>query len=184
MYASLRCRCLPEGAETFVAVELAPELQAVQCHSCSGALLHLKDWQHWRIHSPQPLPVDPPSTPQDNEADARVRPCPVCARLMQRYRVTVEADFCLDRCAACQLVWFDRDEWAALADRGLSGQLRSVLSDAWQRQLRDDEVSDRREEALRARYGDGCIDELARIRSWLDAQPQRDELIALLRAGW
>jgi hypothetical protein len=59
-----------------------------------------------------------------------------------------------------------------------------VLSDAWQRQLRDDEVSGQREAALRARHGDACIDELVRIRTWLDEQPQRDELIALLRAGW
>jgi len=36
--------------------------------------------------------------------------------------------------------------------------------------------------ALRRRYGNECIDELDRIRAWLDTQPHRDELLALLRA--
>ena len=39
-------------------------------------------------------------------------------------------------------------------------------------------------EALRARLGDDCLDELTRIRTWLDTQPRREELLALLRAGW
>jgi len=93
-------------------------------------------------------------------------------------------DFRIDRCGACQLVWLDRGEWAALVHNGLARRLDEVMSDAWQRQLKQDELRAGREATLRARHGDECINELSRIRAWLDVQPQRDELLSLLRAGW
>jgi Zn-finger nucleic acid-binding protein len=184
MKQDLRCGCTPNGMPLFSAIELAPELQALQCEGCEGAALNLDDYQRWRVRSPQPLPSDTLALHQDGDADARVRACPSCARLMQRYRVGGELEFWIDRCSACQLVWFERDEWTALVDLGLSGQLRELLTDAWQRQQRDNDIAAQREAALRARHGDPCMDELARMRAWLDAQHQRDELLALLRAGW
>jgi hypothetical protein len=62
--------------------------------------------------------------------------------------------------------------------------LGEVLSDGWQRQLREEASRGRREAELRTRHGDDCIDELNRIRAWLATQPQRDTLLALLRTGW
>ncbi|MBT9525071.1 MAG: hypothetical protein IV105_07415 [Rhizobacter sp.] len=183
MNMSLRCGCAA-ASDAFIAIELADDLQALQCEACAGTALNLGDYQRWRVRSPQPLAADIVTLPQDGDADSRVRACPNCARLMQRYRPATELEFWLDRCAPCQLVWFDRDEWTALSDLGLAGRLRDVLTDAWQRQLRDDEIDQQREVALRARHGAACMDELARMRDWLDAQPQRDELLALLRAGW
>lgn len=183
MDMTLRCGCAASST-LFSAIELAEDLQALQCNACAGTALRLEDYQRWRIRSPQPLANDVVALPQDGDTDSRVRACPSCARLMQRYRAGHELDFWIDRCAPCQLVWFDRDEWTALADLGLAGRLRDVLTDAWQRQLRDEEIDRQREASLRARYGDACLDELTRVRDWLNTQPQREELLALLRAGW
>jgi Zn-finger nucleic acid-binding protein len=183
MNMNLRCGCAA-ASNAFVAIELADDLQALQCEACAGTALNLHDYQNWRSRSPQQLPADTVALLQDGDADSRVRTCPNCARLMQRYRPAIELEFWIDRCAPCQLVWFDRDEWAALADLGLAGRLRDVLTDAWQRQLRDDEIDRQRDAALRARHGDACIDEITRMRAWLDTQPRREELLALLRADW
>lgn len=187
MTLNLRCGCEAASGATsssFVAIELADELQALQCEACEGTALKLDDYQRWRVRSPQPLASDTITLLQADDADSRVRACPHCARLMQRYRPSTELEFWIDRCTACQLVWFDRDEWTALADLGLAGHLRSVLTDAWQRQLRDDEIDRQREATLRARHGDATMDEVERIRAWLFAQPQREELLALLQADW
>ncbi|TWO70934.1 hypothetical protein FN976_12845 [Caenimonas sedimenti] len=112
------------------------------------------------------------------------RPCPSCARLMQRVRVGATPDFRLDRCAACALLWLDRGEWDALRSAGLATSLEEILSERWQRDLQAQEVRTRRIAQLREKHGAECMEELARMREWLDTQPHRDELLALLRAGW
>lgn len=184
MNQRLRCACTLQ-AEMSVA-ELSPGLSAAQCGACGAAVLDLNDYRRWRQHSPAPATAPAEGSPAraDEEPQERARPCPACARLMQRYRIGSQPDFRLDACAGCQLVWLDPGEWASLAQGDLAGRLTEILSEAWQRRLRADELRERREAGLRGKYGDACIDELARIRGWLDAHPQRDELLALLRAGW
>jgi len=166
------------------AAELSPGLTARQCGACGASALKLDDYRQWRERQPASGPVTEPAARAEEEQDVRARTCPACTRLMQRYRVGTQPDFRLDACSACQLVWLDRGEWASLAQGDLSGRLTEILSEAWQRRLRADELRNRREAGLRAKHGDACIDELIRVRSWLDAQPQREELLALLRAGW
>jgi Zn-finger nucleic acid-binding protein len=146
--------------------------------------LYLDDHQQWRANHPGAVLNEPPATLAQEDHHSSARTCPACARLMQRHRVGVQPDFWLDRCAPCQLVWFDPHEWSALVNAGLAGGLHAVLSDTWQRHVRENEVRAVREAALRSKHGDECIDELARIRLWLNGQPQRDELLALLRSGW
>lgn len=180
MNARLRCGC--HAATELSRVELEPGLAARGCGECGGSLLDLADYKRWRD-----LTGATETTPRDPVAfeDAPgARACPGCARLMHRLRAGIRPDFRLDRCAACQLVWFDRGEWPALVANGHAARLDDVLRDLWQRHLHTESVRAQRETALRERHGDACIDELARVRAWLDAQPARDELLSLLRAGW
>ena len=183
MKRGLRCGC-PAGGE-LDGTELAPGLHALQCRGCEGSLLSMEDYRPWLERHPAGLAPAPGAAPlEQDEADGAARACPACSRLMQRLRVGSRPDFRLDRCSPCQLVWFGRGEWAALAHAGFTHRLHELLSDGWQRQLREDEQRQRRETLLRDRHGNDCIDELARIRDWLNRQPERDELLALLRAGW
>lgn len=183
-HPALRCTC--EAHTELEGTMLAPALPALHCAACGSTVLRLDDYRDWRERHPQQAAVPSASAaplPQE-ESSPGVRRCPSCARLMQRHRVGADPDFWLDRCSPCQWVWFDRHEWEALADAGLSLRLPELLSEAWQRQLRESEARQGREQALRARHGDACIDELARVREWLQSQPARDELLNLLRAGW
>ncbi len=182
MTSTLSCVC--EKRAPLRAVELAPGLRAQGCDECHGSLLGLDDYRAWADAQLCTGPMGPAEAPPVASTDAGVRQCPSCTRLMQRLRVGASPDFRVDRCSRCQWVWLDAGEWAALAGAGLATQLGEILSDGWQRQLRDEESRGRREAELRARHGDECIDELNRIRAWLSAQPQRDALLALLRTGW
>ena len=99
---------------------------------------------------------------------------------MSRHRVGVEPDFRLDRCSACQLVWFDDGEWERLQQAGLGRSLVRILTDGWQRAIVAEENRMRRESQIRQRLGEETYAELQRVRQWLAAQPNREELIALL----
>lgn len=178
MKRNLRCTC--EQRAQLLPAQLEQGLPGLRCPACAGELLALEDWRRWRDTAPAvTAPLDAAV-----RTDGGARRCVQCDRLMQRLRVGSQPDFRVDRCAGCRLVWFDAGEWAALLSAGLATRLEDVLSDAGQRQLQADESRQRREQVLRAKHGDACIDELARVRQWLAGQPHPDELIALLRAGW
>lgn len=178
--AVLRCAC--EAHPVLVPQELPGGLPVRACEACGGSALAMGDYRHWREHAGAEAhaPVDL-LVVEDRPA---ARPCPSCARLMQRVRVGATPDFRLDRCAACALLWLDRGEWDALRSAGWADSLEEILSERWQRDVQAQELRTRREAQLREKHGDACIAELARVRDWLDAQPHREELLALLRAGW
>jgi hypothetical protein len=99
---------------------------------------------------------------------------------MTRHRAGSQPDFHLDRCAPCQLLVLDGGEWDALMQLGALEHLELILSDSWQRRLQALEATERRRQSLRQRLGDSTVDELIRIQSWLNDQPQRRDLLALL----
>ena len=178
MTKTLHCSC---AAHTELRpCELAPDLSGLHCTSCGGHMLMLEDYRAWRSTAPVQPATAVTATAEDNSA----RHCPACARLMQRYRVGSTPDFRLDRCAPCQAVWFAGGEWQALLATGMGTRLDEILTDAWQRQVQAEELRKGREAVLRQRHGAATMDDLARIRQWLHAQPERDELVALLRADW
>lgn len=178
MNPSLRCGCAAHTALS--PCELAPGLQGLHCTTCGGMLLMLEDYRVWRSNAPSQTAKVASATAEDNSA----RHCPACTRLMQRFRVGSTPDFRLDRCASCQSVWFAGGEWQALLAAGMGTRLEEVLTDGWQRQLQADELRKGREAVLRQRHGEDTMDEMARIKQWLQTQPHRDELLALLRADW
>jgi Zn-finger nucleic acid-binding protein len=185
MTTVLRCTCGSEAGWRLH--ELAPGLPVSTCQACAGSLLALDDYRRWRDRGAVLGEAAAASTAADLPASEQAegaRHCPRCTRLMQRLRVGGSSDFRVDRCSPCQQVWLDDGEWPALVEAGLGARLLDVLSDAWQRQVQADALRAAREAALRERHGDDRLRELARIRDWLNEQPQRDELLALLRAGW
>jgi Zn-finger nucleic acid-binding protein len=176
---SLRCGC--GSATPLVSRELEAGLPAQGCDDCGGSVLQLGEYQAWRDRSGAQVTPHDPVVFEDTPG---ARPCPNCQRLMHRLRAGLQPDFRLDRCAACQLVWFDQGEWQALVAAGHAARLDEILGDAWQRHMQATELRSLREASLRARHGDACIDELGRMREWLEAQENPDELINLLRTGW
>jgi len=179
--------CVCAAAPVLRPQALAPGLSADTCGECHGHWLAMDDYRRWVNNRSEPVPADDTDLPALRPAAAaedKARACPSCQRWMERLRVGRSPDFRVDRCSACQRIWLDAGEWDALAAAGLATRLGDILSDGWQRQLRDADAQARREADLRARHGDACIDELARMRAWLATQPQRETLLVLLRSGW
>ena len=185
--------CLCDGVTPLHPSVLVKGLKAQDCPACQGTLLALDDYRQWLTVTLADRASQAAWTSAMQRAAAEpiavfdapsVRSCPGCARLMQRLRVQVDADFRVDRCAPCQLVWFDPGEWEALLAAGHGQRLVELLSDAGQRQAQEEAMRQRRDALLRERHGDESIEELLRMRAWMDGRPDREELLNLLRNGW
>lgn len=180
MTSTLRCTC--DGRPPLRPMVLEDGLPAAACPTCGAVLLRMDDWRRWRDRGAQlaGTPITEAAAPPAEAAHARA--CPACARLMQRLPVHQALDFRVDRCGPCQNLWLDRGEWAALRQLGVALQLDTLLSDGGQRRLQAERLMATRMQTLRQRHGDERIDEVLRFRHWLAAQPQAEELLALLRA--
>lgn len=79
-------------------------------------------------------------------------------------------------------MWFDKGEWDRLIVLGLHDMLDAIVSDKWQAGLKLAASRERTEKSMRVRFGDAAYHELARMREWLAAYPNRSEMIAFLNA--
>jgi Zn-finger nucleic acid-binding protein len=188
MARTLNCVC--ESRTSLLPQELTSGLPALGCETCRGQLLSLDDYRRWLGGCLPGADPDASAPKRPGAVDAftatatPVRRCPACAQLMERLLSGNSADFRLDRCGPCQLLWMDAGEWDALVFSGAFRKLLDVLSDGGQRGLREAAALQRREAELRARHGDATVDELIRVRAWLAEQPHADILLNLLRSGW
>jgi len=161
---------------------LSPGLPTRECVECNGHWVRLDDYRDW-LASGAPSAEDPELVehwlPED---DSPARSCPACQRLMERLRTGGQPDIRIDRCVHCHAVWLDGGEWAALQFQ--QARLDDVLSDMWQRQLREAQAQERRDAQVRQRHGDACIDEVLRIRQWLQQQAEPAVVLKLIRNGW
>ena len=178
----LHCpRC--NAAGTLQVAQLDKGLDAPCCNRCHGSWLELSRWRDWRSKQPaatKPEPVVSNAHLLEPEAP-QVGTCPQCQRLMSRLRVAVGLPFRLDRCVSCQHVWIDGGEWLAMSQHGYQLVLDDVVSDRWQRLVREAEASQAREAAWSERLGAEVYNEILKIRNWLDAQPNRAALMSFLQ---
>lgn len=154
-------------------------LPAERCAACNGVLVELERYRAWREDMPEP--VSAVAVGEASVADGAVRLCPKTGRLMARLKVDSQHPLRLDYSAAAQAIWLDAGEWDTLVSLGVHGQLAAIASDRWQASVQKAASRERMEQAMQARFGDDFA-ELARIRSWLDGQSNRREMLAFLGA--
>jgi len=172
--------CSACGGRHFAAVKMEGGLPAEGCADCGGVWVELERYKRWRKSMPQLLEPDPSGAAV--EANGAVRLCPVTGRLMARIRASNDDALLLDYSSAAQAVWFDKGEWDRLIVLGLHDMLDAIVSDKWQAGLKLAASRERTEKSMRVRFGDIGYEELSRMRAWLDAQPNRTEMIAFLTA--
>ncbi|MDR7152083.1 Zn-finger nucleic acid-binding protein [Hydrogenophaga palleronii] len=181
MSASWHC-CACSHRPALSEQALSPGLPARECAECNGHWVCLDDHRRWvESGAPQAEPAELVEHWLPDLASP-ARACPQCDRIMERLRTGRQPDVRIDRCVHCHAVWLDGGEWAALQFH--EARLDEVLSDMWQRQLREAEQLERREDLVRQRHGDACIDEVLRIQAWLQQQAEPGVVLNLIRNGW
>jgi Zn-finger nucleic acid-binding protein len=154
-------------------------LPAERCAACGGVLVELERYRAWRKAMPEMALAAAAWEP--SVTDGAVRLCPKTGRLMTRLKVDSQHPLRLDYSAAAQAIWLDAGEWDALVSLGVHGQLDEIASERWQASVQKAASRERIEQAMQARFGDDYA-ELARIRAWMDGQPNRSEMLAFLGA--
>ncbi len=170
----------PACASThFQPTQIEGGLPAEQCEACRGVLVDLERYRTWRKTMP-PLALAAASA-EPSVTDGAVRLCPKTGRVMARLKVDSHHPLRLDYSAAAQAIWLDAGEWDTLMSLDVHGQLDGIASDRWQASVQKAASRERMEQAMQARFGDDLA-ELARMRAWLDARPNRREMLAFLGA--
>ena len=173
--------CPACSGREFAPVKMDGGLPAERCASCNGVWVELERYKAWRHYMPELSAEE--HAGEIVESNSPVRLCAATGRLMSRIRVTRDDPLLLDYSSAAQAVWFDQGEWERLVTLGLHDQLDAIVSDKWQAGLKLAASQERIEKAMRMRFGDAAYEQLSGMRDWLDAQPNRSEMIAFLTSN-
>lgn len=175
---SLPCPSCRTG--TLHAGRLENNLAALQCDACTGSLLDLVAYRDWL--KSQSLLID--NTAENNEFEAgdskRALGCPSCQRIMLKYKVKADATHNLDFCFSCEQVWLDAGEWDYLKTLGLHSKIRTISTDPWQRQIRDEASAQLRLAGFKQAIGAEAFPTVEEFRLWLSQHPKRAEILRYL----
>lgn len=161
---------------------LAEDLPAHTCTQCGGTWIDSNPYHHWRSQraaSPQ-QPGRSPFNPQWDTDELKL--CPNCQRMMARYKIFPDVAYYLDRCNHCNGIWFDKNEWEALAERNLQDDLHEFFTHPWQDRLREQEAAHKMEKIYISKFGEVDYALIQNIRGWLRDHPQSQMLLAYLMA--
>jgi len=162
------------------ASELMAHLDALRCPQCEGKWLPSVNYRAWLAAYQERLPERAAHEIFEIHDDQSVKLCPECRRILLRYKVKADLGFLLDHCSSCNGVWFDKNEWEALASRHLHDELHLIFTEPWQRKVEREESRLQQQRLLKRRLGEEDYEELKRVYAWLWAHPQHHILLAHL----
>jgi Zn-finger nucleic acid-binding protein len=160
---------------------LAEGLPGYSCGQCLGTLLSLVVYRAWRERSgAHVLPTVEPAVADTTPADSiGAKKCPKCRSLMSKYRISAEKTNRLDYCPHCEEIWLDDGEWQLIESLVVSGEFTKVFTQAWQYALRASITGAMEGQRLRELLGADC-ERFMEFASWLQSQPAKQEILALL----
>lgn len=164
-----------------VVAELDSNLSSRRCPACHGNFIDGTEYWNWverhgtnlaeRVHETETLTLAKPGLPID---------CPECRFRMVRYLAGRGLPFTIDHCHGCKGIWLDGNEWEALKKRNLHDDLNLMFTSFWQTEAQRAVRKQKLEQIYVNRFGEEDYAEIKRIRYWLDAKTNREELIAFL----
>lgn len=99
---------------------------------------------------------------------------------MTKYRLSGTVGNRLDVCRGCDEAWLDGGEWQLLEQLQLSDKLPSVLTEAWQRKLRQEGNERMRQDILRRTIGEEDASKVESLRAWLNGHRAKSAILNYL----
>ena len=96
---------------------------------------------------------------------------------MTKYKISGCVSNRLDYCASCDEAWLDGGEWELLKALELGTQIPGVLTEEWQRKLRDEAADKRWREKLAERIGEDAAQKADHFREWVKDHPHKPEIL-------
>src|SRR6476620_11891220 len=161
--------------------QLEANLSSQQCPNCHGNWIAGAEYWKWvednksdlaeRVVEHETLSRAEPGLPLD---------CPECRFRMVKYLVGRGLTFSIDHCHGCKGILLDCNEWEALKKRNLHDDLNLMFTSFWQTEAQRLERKRKLEQIYTGRFGEDDYAEIKRVRYWLEAKTNREELIAYL----
>lgn len=170
--------------DTLLSENLESGPPAKKCGRCHGIWISFEPYAAWLDTRGSSLPEGgsgPAPEPAEDMRGAKL--CPECGRIMPRYRILPEVEFCLNHCGSCGGIWFDKDEYEALASRGMLDKFTSFFTREWQADLRARQARKELEHMYQEKFGEEVYARLKEIRAWFAAHPKRVALLEYLQSA-
>ena len=153
------------------------------CDHCGGNWILIEDYISWKERHPEHV-FDDACVEDDIEAEDTVGAmiCPVTGGIMSKFRITKDHAHRIDYSARVGGVWLNKGEWEMLVAEGLAGNLNTILTDQWQRRIREEKTSDTFDSLYRSKFGEQDYAKAKEVREWLHSHEQRADLRAFLMA--
>jgi Zn-finger nucleic acid-binding protein len=171
-------KCPVCKTEDLALTQLETNLLAKECPVCKGHWLSAKQYWSWLEQHGPTLPEKTEEAGTLTVAEHQhAKLCPECRLIMLRYQVGHGLSFAIDQCSGCAGLWFDQNEWETLKACNLHDEVNRMLTAPWQSQVRKDEARRHLEAIYAQRFGSDYA-EIKRIKAWLDAHPERLNILA------
>lgn len=173
-------RCPQCNGDHLEASELEPGMVAAACRDCKGSLLPLLNYRYWSVSESGADTVceqeelsSKELNPEDNK---KALLCPKCARMMLKYRIGVEPGNRIDLCASCDEIWLDAGEWDLLKQHGLHTKLPAIVTDVWQRQIRQQRQNQLQQQRYEKLLGKEAFSKCQEFKEWLSNQSEKEQI--------
>ncbi len=160
-------------------MQLTHGLPARECTSCHGVLIDLLSYRHWAESYTPEKPETPPDVVEVKESPKALT-CPKCAKIMLKFRISGETANRVDVCTDCGEAWLDQGEWELLGSLAIQDRMNAIFTDPWQRRIREESARKGQEARIADKLGSDDYAKLKAAKAWLDAHPQKSELLRYL----
>ncbi|WP_373540550.1 zf-TFIIB domain-containing protein [Chamaesiphon sp.] len=165
---------------------LSDLLLTKHCRECAGDWISGHNYQVWRSQRPH-TPSNPAVLAQNyhlpynpSPLDAKTAPCPDCARMMARGKISLKQPFYLEHCLTCGGIWCDRGEWAVLEQLKLDTNIAQIFSSVWQAQVRASHLHELERQAVIDKVGVEMAQRVFDLTDLLTKHPNGDFAAAYL----
>lgn len=157
--------------------------RAHTCSNCGGDWILIEDYAAWRERHPDYEFAKDIQFEEINITDTKeAMMCPLTQTIMRKFKISATHSHRLDYSSAVGGLWLDKGEWELLVREGLAGSLNALVTDAWQRKIRQTSAKDSFADIYLDKFGEETYSKLKALRQWLDTQPQKADLRAYIMA--
>ena len=159
------------------------QFRAHTCSSCEGSWILIEDYVAWKERNPEYRFAEAMSFSEDAAVDSKkALMCPVSGTIMRKFRISAGNDHRLDYSTSVGGIWLDKGEWELLKSEGLAGSLNAVVTQSWQKKVKEETAKENFAEIYRSKFGDETYAKVKELRDWLINQEQKADLRAYLMA--
>lgn len=173
-------RCPICNINKFEAIVLEDDLRALNCTECGGHWINSFQYWLWQEKLPQKLEEKKEKSSLQAVDVKKMKKCPECNNILQRYAVGHGTDFEIDRCEKCRGIWFDKNELEILKDKNLHDEIHFIFSNHWQSEARKEKMSQNRETMLEKLVGEEGVTILKEFKNWYQKQNDKSTITAFL----